>query len=223
LTTGASSTSDVASSSVVSLTSSTLRSLNSKSSPTMFSIVSVVVALLASTRRVSLSYSATIQSTPIWVANLIFSAACWSDGSAVATISRLLRLLSTTTRKAWHIFGSRSLGRRVASTASRSSSGAPNAVETVWARSAAETAPSPVSSARKLLRLLCALREISSADFCPSLPAEISARARPGSAVADVSETTESAVAMRQAVVGWRLAPADQRVGTASSLIDTVV
>ena len=53
--------------------------------------------VVASTKRFSLSYSAIIQSTPIWVVNLIFSAASWSVGSAVATIKRLLRLLSTTT------------------------------------------------------------------------------------------------------------------------------
>jgi hypothetical protein len=58
----------------------------------------VALVAFASTILVSLSYSAMIQSTPIWVENLIFSAASWSDGSAVATISRLLRLASTTTR-----------------------------------------------------------------------------------------------------------------------------
>jgi hypothetical protein len=73
-------------------------SSNSKSSPMMLSMASVALVALASTILVSLSYSAMIQSTPIWVANLIFSAASWSDGSAVATISRLLRLDSTTTR-----------------------------------------------------------------------------------------------------------------------------
>ena len=73
-------------------------SSNSKSSPMMLSIASVALAVAASTILESLSYSAMTQSTPIWVANLIFSAACWSDGSAVATIRRLLRLLSTTTR-----------------------------------------------------------------------------------------------------------------------------
>ena len=49
----------------------------------MLSIASVAVVALASTILVSLSYSAMIQSTPIWVANLIFSAAyqvCHPDG-----------------------------------------------------------------------------------------------------------------------------------------------
>ena len=90
----------------------------------MLSIASEALAVAASTILESLSYSAMIQSTPIWVANLIFSAACWSDGSAVATIRRLLRLLSTTTRKAWQILASsRFLGSRCRSMASRSSSG----------------------------------------------------------------------------------------------------
>jgi hypothetical protein len=59
-------------------------------------MASAAVVALASTSLESLSYSAMTQSTPIWVANLIFSAASWSEGSAVATISRLLRLLRTT-------------------------------------------------------------------------------------------------------------------------------
>ena len=114
LTTGASSTSDGAASSSSSMVdASIVDSSNSKSSPMMLSIASVAVAVAASTILDSLSYSAMIQSTPIWVANLIFSAACWSDGSAVATIRRLLRLLSTTTRKAWQILvSSRFLGSR---------------------------------------------------------------------------------------------------------------
>jgi hypothetical protein len=74
--------------------------------------------------------------------------------------------------------------------------GAPKAADMVCARSDAETAPEPVSSAMKLLRLACALREISSADFCPSLPAEISARASPGRAAEGASETTGSTAAM---------------------------
>jgi hypothetical protein len=78
--------------------SSIVDSSNSKSSPMMLSMASVALVAFASTILVSLSYSAMIQSTPIWVENLIFSAASWSDGSAVATIRRLLRLDSTTTR-----------------------------------------------------------------------------------------------------------------------------
>jgi hypothetical protein len=136
-----------------------LDSSNTKSSPMMLSIASLAVVARPSTILVSLSYSAITQSTPICVANLTFSAACWSDGSAVATIRRLLRFESTTIRKSWQIFGSSSpFGRRCRSIAFRSSTGAPNAVDMVWARSAAETAPEPVSSAMKLVRLVLALR-----------------------------------------------------------------
>ncbi len=74
LTTGASSTSlDLSAASVV--TASAASSSNS-TSPTMFSIASVTDLVCASTRRLSLSNSAMTQSTPICVANLIFSAAC---------------------------------------------------------------------------------------------------------------------------------------------------
>jgi hypothetical protein len=97
LTTGASSTSEVEGS-VLSDTVSVLRSSNSMSPPTMLSIASDAVMAWASTSLSNLSYSAMTQSTPIWLANLIFSAAPWSDGSAVATTRRLFRLLSTTTR-----------------------------------------------------------------------------------------------------------------------------
>ena len=92
LTTGASSTSDVAASLSSAVLASIVDSSNSKSSPMMLSMASVAVVELASTILVSLSYSAMIQSTPICVANLIFSPACWSDGSAVATMRRLFRL-----------------------------------------------------------------------------------------------------------------------------------
>ncbi len=98
LTTGASSTSD-ALSFASATTVSVAMSSNSKSlPPMMLSITSLAVVVWASTSLLSLSYSAITQSTPIWVANLIFSAACWSAGSAVATIRRLLRLLRTTMR-----------------------------------------------------------------------------------------------------------------------------
>lgn len=52
-------------------------SSNSKSPPPLISVSmdSLVDLVLLSTRRLSLSYSAIIQSTPIWVVNLIFSAA----------------------------------------------------------------------------------------------------------------------------------------------------
>jgi hypothetical protein len=46
------------------------------------------------------------------------------------------------------------LGQALRSMASRSSSGAPKADDMVWARSAADTAPEPVSSAMKLVRLV---------------------------------------------------------------------
>ena len=75
--------------------------------------------------------------------------------------------------------------------------GAPKAVDMVCAKSAADTEPEPVSSAMKLLRLARALRESSSADFCPSLPAEMSALAKPGRAVAEeISDVMESTAAM---------------------------
>ena len=96
LTTGASSTSAAADS--LSLEVSVAPSSNSKSSPIRLSMASAALVALASTSAVSLSYSAITQSTPIWVANLTFSAASWSEGSAVARIRRLLRLLSTTMR-----------------------------------------------------------------------------------------------------------------------------
>ncbi|MCY1533682.1 hypothetical protein D9M68_690220 [compost metagenome] len=111
-TTGASSTSAMACS-LASPEVSAVTSSNSNSVPTMLLMVSAALAAAASIMRESLSYSAMTQSTPICDANLIFSAACWSDGSAVATIRRLLRLLRTTMRYAWQSFGSsRSLGRR---------------------------------------------------------------------------------------------------------------
>ncbi|MDT4860412.1 hypothetical protein FQZ97_949710 [compost metagenome] len=75
LTTGASSTSEalsVASFTVVSVATSS----NSKSPPMMLSIVSLTLVVWVSTSLLSLSYSAMTQSTPICVANLIFSAAC---------------------------------------------------------------------------------------------------------------------------------------------------
>jgi hypothetical protein len=113
LTTGASSTSDAAASLSSVSPDSIVDSSNSKSSPMMLSMASLALVAPASTILVSLSYSAMIQSTPIWVENLIFSPACWSDGSAVATIRRLFRLDSTTTRRAWQILvSSRFLGRR---------------------------------------------------------------------------------------------------------------
>ena len=96
-TTGASSTSDAAAS-LMSEAASVVNSSNSKSSPMMCSIASAALVVDASTILDSLSYSAITQSTPIWVENLIFSATSWSDGSAVATIKRLLRLLNTIIR-----------------------------------------------------------------------------------------------------------------------------
>ncbi|MFZ2295395.1 MAG: hypothetical protein WAW46_10210, partial [Polaromonas sp.] len=50
----------------------------------------------------------------------------------------------------------------------------------MWAKSNAETAPEPVNSAMKLVRLLCALRKMSSAAFWPNLPATTNARPKPG-------------------------------------------
>ncbi len=97
LTIGASSTS-VALSGASATTASAANSSNSKSPPMMLSIAWLAVVFWLSTSLLSLSYSAMTQSTPIWVANLILSAACWSAGSAVATNKRLLRLLSTTMR-----------------------------------------------------------------------------------------------------------------------------
>jgi hypothetical protein len=55
---------------------SALASSNSNSEPTMLLMVSAALAAAASIIRESLSYSAMTQSTPIWDANLIFSAAC---------------------------------------------------------------------------------------------------------------------------------------------------
>ncbi len=98
LTTGASSTSATPVSLASALAASAVDSSNSKSSPMMLSIASEAVVVDVSTSLLNLSYSAITQSTPICVENLIFSAACWSEGSAVATIRRLLRLLSTTIR-----------------------------------------------------------------------------------------------------------------------------
>src|SRR3954464_13169130 len=82
------------------------------------------------------------------------------------------------------------------STASRSSNGAAKAADIVWARSAADTAPEPVSSAIKLLRLALALRYRSSAAFWPSLPADTRARARPGRASVGASEAAGSTAAI---------------------------
>ncbi len=62
----------------------------------------------------------------------------------------------------------------------------------VWAKSAADTEPEPINSAMKLLGLLCAFLYRSSAAFCPSLPADTSARPRPGKAMEGVSWITVS-------------------------------
>lgn len=53
----------------------------------------------------------------------------------------------------------------------------------VWARSEAETAPDPVNSAIKLVRPDDAFRYMSSADFWPNFPANISALPNPGKAM----------------------------------------
>ena len=53
----------------------------------------------------------------------------------------------------------------------------------VWARSEAETAPDPVNSAMKLVRPDDAFRYMSSADFWPNFPANISALPNPGKAM----------------------------------------
>src|SRR4051812_40493304 len=82
------------------------------------------------------------------------------------------------------------------STASRSSNGAAKAADIVWARSAADTAPEPVSSAMKLLRLALALRYRSSAARWPSLPADTRARAKPGRASVGASEAAGSTAAI---------------------------
>ena len=75
LTTGASSTSETPVSLLSALAASAVDSSNSKSSPMMLSMASDAVVADASTILDSLSYSAMTQSTPIWVENLIFSAA----------------------------------------------------------------------------------------------------------------------------------------------------
>ena len=194
-TTGASSTSAVVA--AVSVAISVALSSNSKSPPMMSSIASVAVVVLASTSLESLSNSAMTQSKPIWVENLMRSAAAWSDGSAVAMIRRLPRLLSTSTRKSVQILGSSSpLGRRWGSTASRSTRGAAKAADSVCARSAEDTAPEPTSSAMKLVLPPMALRYRSSAAFCGSLPAATRARPIPGRATVVVSRLTESATAI---------------------------
>jgi len=69
------------------------------------------------------------------------------------------------------------------SMASKSTSGAAKDVDMMCARSKADTAPEPVNSAMKLLRLTCALRKMASAAFWPSLPADTSALPKPGSAM----------------------------------------
>jgi hypothetical protein len=94
------------------------------------------------------------QSTPICVANLIFSAACWSDGSAVATIRRLLRLLRTTIGRPGRSWDRAGPWAGAAVDGVEVEQGAPNALDMVCARSAADTAPEPVSSAMKLVRPL---------------------------------------------------------------------
>ena len=82
----------------------------------------------------SLSCSTTTHSGDSWVANLMRSLASWSVGSTQARNSRLPRLFSGST---WYcpisLASMMFLGRRCASTASRSSSGTASAEESAWA------------------------------------------------------------------------------------------
>ena len=115
-----------------SLRPSAANSSSSTSSPTIKSSTSAVDLANISTQRESLSYSAITQSTCSPLANLMRSAAVWSDGSAVATIKRLPRLLRTNTPSSAHTLASnRSLGSFCGAAASKSISGVLKASDTL--------------------------------------------------------------------------------------------
>ena len=178
-TTGASSTSLASCASAGWLVTSSVTS-NSKSPEDSDSIASLVLAPVVSSNLVSLSCSTMTHSGESWVANLIRSAASWSVGSAPPMNRRLPRLPSTTTWYCDASFVSMTfLGSLVASIAVRSSSGNASAVDSVCARSAAETEPVPMTDATKLARFSRAERTSSSAVLGLSLPAWTSTLATP--------------------------------------------
>ena len=146
----------------------------------MDSSVSAAVAPLAASILTSLSCSTMTHSGCNWVANLMRSMTSRSVGSAPPTNSRLPRRDRATTWYCCASFASMTFcGMRCTSIAAKSSSGSASALESVWARSNADTCPLAITALTKLVFFSCACLTRSSAVLAWSLPECTSMRATP--------------------------------------------
>ena len=179
LTTGASSTSCAAASAAADGCSSSLNSTDRSSSTSCFSETSLRSSARLRTTR-SLSSSTTIASIDIEVWNLTSSRTWLFEGSETAIARRLPRLRSGSTRRSRISFRStRSSGKTVTSSASRSASGRPKTWEANSAMSTAVSLRLWISCSMNGAPAFRAWAVTSSATFSGSRPCWTRARARP--------------------------------------------